>query len=894
MGRFLSLLLAVAWLMTVSAAVDPALSDGRVTGELLPGWRENSEWAKAWVHYSVHRENGKAFQRADVRKIESGYCQFDFRLPADLKPGTWELRFKVRLLGRGRLNTGIRMVNAPYRWLFKTSVHPGGEWQEVSKVFSLRRLPAGEPLSILMQFNGVAVLDLQDVKLVPAKPETGLEQNLFRQYSLELGLPGAWSWQNCFSDGDHVVFSPASGETGPSGMTPLKIEMRSGVMTSYDYRDTLSIYSAPMLPPPSGRKIVAGMMLKGAASGELAVRCGSRIVAKRSFSLRPEEGWRRVDVPFTASERGIYTLELSFRGTVLCDALYAGVPEKLAEAGRSGWTELAPDTGLNAAAGILFRGEPVSLRVLARPAPEAKTLKIEAVNLYGDRVNCRIPFPGNGGTLRKTVALELPAERRMGAWRLEASQLDAAGKTLAVPVAERVVNLLPRPVHWGKDAPDSPFGIHVQPVNRHLVMAKAVGANWVRLHDAGVQLLGWAYLERKPGEWHFDDAGIQRYRRHHLKLLGELTTAPSFRSYAVKSSAPYPTLRQSVTSPYFLPLSMEEYRSYCERIIRRYAGEVDVFDVWNEPWLPLFFHMDYVKKLPENAKRWASFGGGYYLSPDDPAKLFYEMQKQVRQAARNVGKSIRVLGVNTTDSLGSEGRVPGREFSRRMAELGAAEDCDAISYHQYLTGLTGFPGDEVERGYERAIGPIRNHSGKLPRPVWFTEGSPLVEPCDGFYRTIPPGASPAEIFDTGDRIVRFVTSLLGCGVEKIFLYSMGLHNGYGTLNPHRLLITAAGELHPSAAAYANLTSLLEGKRFVRRVTVGNRVYASIFSDGTKSTAVLLPDPAYREAKWSPADSKQWCAVDLFGNRFVANSPYAALVTGTGSPAELETYLKQER
>ena len=119
-----------------------------------------------------------------------------------------------------------------------------------------------------------------------------------------------------------------------------------------------------------------------------------------------------------------------------------------------------------------------------------------------------------------------------------------------------------------------------------------------------------------------------------------------------------------------------------------------------------------------------------------------------------------------------------------------------------------------------------------------------------------------------------------------------MHNGYGTLNPHRLLITAAGELHPSAAAYANLTSVLEGKAFVRRLPVGILVHAYIFSDGRRSTAVLLPDPACREAAWKPEPSEQWHASDLFGNAFVAGSPYASFVTGTGSADELENYLKQ--
>lgn len=885
MIRILLLSLVCGAFAAKAAPVDPAASQGRVTGELLPGWRENSGWAKAWIHYSIQKDGGGEFQRIEVRKLENGYCQFDFRLPADFAPGTCRLSFEARLRGRGQLNTGIRTVDAPYRWLYRTSVLPDGEWRKFEKVFTPAGLPAKEALSLFMQFNGTATLDLRNVALTPFRLENSAAApvNLFRQGSLSLGLPAGWSWQNCFSDGDHAVFSTDPAETGPSGMHPLRIEVRSGVMTSYDYRDAITVYSAPLLPPPPGKPLAAGMMLKGDASGELLVRCDSRVLARTEFKLRRADGWKEVRVPFTADRVGTYTAELTFQGTLALDALHAGEPG----ANAPGWTELAPGSGDAAESGIVFADEQPSVRILVKPAPGATAVGLTGTNLYGETF--RIERKLAPGIM--TVPLEFPKERRFGPWRIEAFQLGADGNPLPVPAAERVVNLLPRPRFRGKDAPDSPFGIHVQPVNRHLTMAKAIGANWARLHDAGVQLLGWAYLEREPGKWTFDDAGVKRYRDHRLKLLGELTTAPSFRSYALRSSAAPPTLRQSVTAPYFLPLSLDEYREYCERILKRYGTEIDSFDVWNEPWLPLFFHTDYVKTLPADAKRWASFGGGFYLSPDDPAAKFFEMQRAVNAAVKNTGVKARVLGVNTTDGLGLEGRVPGAEFSGRMAELGAAEECDAIAYHQYLTRLAGFPGDDVEKGYERAIGPIAARAdGKPPRPVWFTEGSPWSDPCDGFYRSFPDGATPPEIFDAGDRIVRFVTALLGRGVEKVFLYSMGLHNGYGTKNPHRLLITAAGELHPAAGAYATLTSNLEGLRFAGRITIGKAVHAYLFSDGETSCAVLLPDPGVADAAWTPPPSKRWKSADLFGNPFRAASPYASYVRGRGAAQELETYL----
>ena len=63
-------------------------------------------------------------------------------------------------------------------------------------------------------------------------------------------------------------------------------------------------------------------------------------------------------------------------------------------------------------------------------------------------------------------------------------------------------------------------------------MVKALGYNWVRLHDAGWEYTGWWWLERTPGTWTFRDDAIRRYRDQHLTILGQLGTAPTWASAA--------------------------------------------------------------------------------------------------------------------------------------------------------------------------------------------------------------------------------------------------------------------------------------------------------------------------------------------------------------------------
>ena len=57
------------------------------------------------------------------------------------------------------------------------------------------------------------------------------------------------------------------------------------------------------------------------------------------------------------------------------------------------------------------------------------------------------------------------------------------------PYNEIVMTRLERPVFWGQDAPDSPFGCHFIALESTIRMMKACGINWARLHDAGTGVL---------------------------------------------------------------------------------------------------------------------------------------------------------------------------------------------------------------------------------------------------------------------------------------------------------------------------------------------------------------------------------------------------------------------
>ncbi len=467
------------------------------------------------------------------------------------------------------------------------------------------------------------------------------------------------------------------------------------------------------------------------------------------------------------------------------------------------------------------------------------------VNVYGDEVLLR-PVAlarAKAGTLGYGVFPRRP----YGAFRIEVWAEDAAGAR-ASPFNELVVFRLRRPRFWMLDAPDSPFGVHTNSTTRHILMAKAIGANWTRLHDAGLNYIGWYWLERKPGEWTFFDADIHRYRSYGMKVLGLLSTAPEWASHFEKPHNGY-------FDRFYQPKDLGQYASYVRTVVERYLGVIDTWDVWNEPWNAGWWAVGYDEKTQQ------------YLTSAEPQADFARLQRTAYEAAKSVDAGVSVLGINTTAGAN------GGNWTRGVAGAGGLETCDAICYHQYTSGAVGQPGDSVETGRRLGLGPVLQ-DGQPPRPVWMTEGSPVNGAGvmgGGFYR-YTADAGGENYFQTSDRLARFLTSHLAEGNGKIFLYSMHSQTYFSNPpSPWRVLVTPEGYLHPTAAAHSTLAWLLECTRFSRRVAVGEGVTAYLFAGDGYSVAVI--SPAARHAPYAlPAG-----AMDLFGNPLPEKAPLGSTV-----------------
>ena len=177
-----------------------------------------------------------------------------------------------------------------------------------------------------------------------------------------------------------------------------------------------------------------------------------------------------------------------------------------------------------------FEDEPAELAYAVTSAPAGAVLRSRVVNVYGEQKPLPPATLGNAFLQQGRLSYLAFPERPFGPFRVEAWVEDASGVRIS-PYNELVVFHLRRPHYWGKDAPLSPFGVHTLATTRHDQMAKAVGVNWTRLHDAGLEYIGWYHLEPQKGTWVFRNKEIARYRRDHIKVLGLLSTAPPWASY---------------------------------------------------------------------------------------------------------------------------------------------------------------------------------------------------------------------------------------------------------------------------------------------------------------------------------------------------------------------------
>jgi len=572
----------------------------------------------------------------------------------------------------------------------------------------------------------------------------------------------------------------------------------------------------------------------------------------------PSGKWTAMQLDFNAASLAkSFCLILEGAGTLNIDSLmaYAGSDPKPYSSAGLCEIALAPADSDLAGSRIQFSDEPASVKYSASGTCSGATLKGKVTNVYGvERPLKDVTLEGRTlGTLDLGVFPEAP----LGAFRLEVWG-ERDGKPIS-PINELVITRIEKPLYWGKDAPNSPFGGHFLSNARTVKAMKAAGVNWVRLLDTGMECTGWAWLEKKKGNWTFQDDKINNYRAAKIKVLGFLGSTPDWASCSTGLAS-----SQAYLDKMYEPKDLVAFSNYVKVVVTHFKGSIDAYNIWNEPWLEGFWHKSYD---PVSRK----FDNG---TPEEYAAL----SRAAAASAKACDPSVKLIGINSAP-YGSY-----RMWGQQVFDADGYNCCDEVDYHFYSPTLCGYPDDPAAKAYQHSL----EYMKKAPppfKPVVMSEGNPTrggnVPPnwigkddYTGLYKNTITWESKDDMFDLVDTTCRYVVSHLALNVKRVFLYSDHTYNNLLSAPTFPVLLGGDGYPHPALAAFSHMALLLEDRPFVKVVPLGKDVSAFLFEGRSGSVAVISGRKS-GSCALKPVSGVVF--TDLFGNPITGEAVYRGFV-----------------
>jgi len=858
----------------------------KISGILPNGWGDDSGFNKEIdLSYEKMEEAGIKFLR--IKRGNKGHAQIRFN-PNRSQRDTAVYKITIRARTPDSRNFHAIMIATGEKSPWRSDVHLTAEWAE--HVFEFVGPPTKEAPYFQFQLPGssagsvdlarITIERTDRVKMIEemklAVPDGGSPGNRAPVTRFPLGRPPAWVLSRDLDDAEATLAADPKETSGPSGLPALKFEAP----------EVGRFFSSPIPIPWSFDDHTLSVSVKAAAPGKILILKGgdprnlANILASGEFFARPDR-WQRVTIPFTPQLRGkVHLMAVESKGPVWIDAVQLEYG-KTAGAWITPTAEVAlalPDSEASVA-GIQFLDEPAKVRLaLMGPLPSGMKIFAKVTDLYGKETPLP-PITAKSGAKLEVFELELPArpDRPIGMFRVEAFAGLTPQKSIS-PVAEILVTRLPRPKFWGKDAPDSPFGIHVNPTRRDLILAKATGHNWARLHDTGNNITSWWYVEPEQGKWTWRDALLKKYRDRNLLVLGMLSTSPGWANGSPGTSF--------WDHAYLQPQNLEAWDTYVREVTTHYGNDVAAWEIWNEPWLTTFWRRWDPDKLKESPR-------GVRDPLDVVAKGYVELTHRAVRVAAETNPGKLIFGFNAT------GDHEGVEWVKAILAGGGMEAPapTGFSYHSYVGAPAGFPGDPCfTNGLPLVSGPLRDlHDGKLPLPAWMTEGGSNRDSTrDGFWKWTPGYENKDDWKLAASEEVRYRVSTLAAGGDKMFLYAMhgfDVFNGTDASASFIEVKSNGGGPHPSAVADAVLAWQIEGLKFDRPLDLAPGVFAFVFSDGTKSVAIISTAPQFSPWKLA-ARPESWECRDMWGNSAPGEASDTLLYLSAGlKPDEMANILK---
>jgi hypothetical protein len=838
------------------------------------GMVDSPYWNSSIASSKVLSENGKDFLRIHVEKFGDS-VQFSWPVQ-DLKaPGCYKLSVVFRS-GSGNLALLLRQMPPPYEsiWSEKANAESPGTWCERTYTFRIEQgsaVPIGL-FFILRQAGDYDLASLKLSRLTPdefyatiRRPDKGTT-NFFRNSRLPLGLQAGWNLSREFEEGS-VEADPT--ERGPSGYFPLKLQSTRKI----------ALFSEPFQTSDPLQKNSLSLAFKGSGQWRVAIM-DENLRELASRTLVPSRDWKTETIEFTLDEQARASRALAFRiagtGTISLDCFqaWAGTgPRAYTSQGECEVALALPESDISETR-IQFSDTLPEIRYLASGNLTGATLKMKAFDAFGQgkelpAINLgRQPASDSGKEEAGRAGFDVFPNAMLGQFRIEA-WIERDGKRIS-PFNEILVTRIRRPIHFTEDAPGSPFGAHFMASPLIIKMMKAAGVNWARLHDAGTDYIGWYHLESQKGVWTFHDEELNRYRTNHIKIFAGLQTAPTWASFYADSGKKD---LDSYADRYFQPKDIDAWSNYVRTVTARYKGVIDDYFIWNEPWGASFWHTGYD---PEKK---------VYLAGPHPEADYARLSIAAYKAAKEGNPSAQIAGFNTT--IGDTGQ----EWTKGVFDGGAYDACDVVDYHFYTEEDQAMSGDQAQKGFNEAIGYIKEKVPSFAKPVYMSEGQSTSLGSSGgagsglYNHTLTWDASSEKPVREADKTCRFVVANLAAGASKVFLYTAHGYEGLVQRPNISVLVGPDGYPHVELAAFSNLAWHLEDKKFIMDEPMGENGCAYIFEGKGGSTAVLS---GRRNGNYPIPASPDFKVSDLFGNAVEGQAGFKGFLLYVDSPLPAET------
>jgi len=725
-------------------------------------WKDNSDWADTVVSYrrAVDQpRQGHACQQIVCRRIGYGAVQF---VPARIVALRRGRAYRAEAWVRGdvgRFSLQLRRSGPPYTVYAEQTVRTDGSWQ---RVHFLWHCDVDEPKARLMlRFVQAGTVWIDDVVLEEMMPTDAARLsppprpgNRLHNGGFELDVAN-WLPHHHANDWREWTMSVE----GPPGDRTLKMTIPEGV---------LAILHSDVVAVTPGHPMHVGCRVRADRPTEVwlgSMFCGRRREIGRNWVEMKATGL----LPLRPLKGAWLALSATGPATLWIDDARLWQAEETGSPRRPRAALIADRHPFS----YYNRPDGARLRLLSGDGPV--TLHWEVEDLAGEQVRLGTHEARAEPAEKVLDMTDLPCGwyRARVAWSAGKERLTNEATFCVLPPSKRAAS-----------AVESPFGAHVSPGPTGMKVARAVGAGWLRLHPPN--FTKWRVVEPDEGRWVWHDKAIRLLLDAGFALCGSLDRCPDWASSAPpKTPASRSFYKGRGAWP---PRDWDEWEQYVATTVRRYRGQIDVWEVWNEPNLTEWFY-------PEPGRT--------------RAETYAEMLRRTYPVVKRENPNAQVLGGCIAGVLAED--EPAGRFAYELIELGGLKWMDQFSFHQYLLRAA----DEGPHPIDTWLPKLKEAMQRAGRPL------PLVNTEGGLRQTgscLTHRSPDQSIYVTTDRmaslLVRQYVSQLAMGVRRFFFYNFFI---YGRPRANRFcgFLEGDGQPRPTVPAYATMTWLLDRAQFER-------------------------------------------------------------------------------